>query len=237
MGSIYSAFSQIIPMLIRGDREIYEIIFLSLQVSLTATVIGTLLGIPLGTILGLKEFWGRRVVINLMYTLMGLPPVLAGLLVYLLLSRNGPLGALQLLFTPSAMVLAQVMLVTPIITGLTTVAVQAKERVFSETALTMGALPWQAAFLVVREARRSIVVGIITAFGRAIAEVGAVMLVGGNIQHYTRVMTTAIVLETRKGDYNLALGLGVVLLLLSFTINGILYGSLLQFAQRGEHSL
>ncbi len=237
MEGFSAAFLQIIQMLIRGDAEIYEIIFLSLRVSLTATVVGTLLGIPLGTLLGLKEFRGRRVLINLIYTLMGLPPVLAGLLIYLLLSRSGPLGALQLLFTPAAMVLAQVMLVTPIITGLTTVAVQAKEKVFSETAVTLGALPWQAAFLVLKEARRGIVVGIITAFGRAIAEVGAVMLVGGNIQHYTRVMTTAIVLETRKGDYSLAMGLGLVLLLLSFTINGILYGGLIQFAQRGENSL
>lgn len=236
MESIQTAFEQILQMLFQGDKETYEIIFMSLQVSLTATVLGTIIGIPLGTLLGLKKFPGRRVVINLIYTLMGLPPVLAGLLVYLLLSRTGPLGSLQLLFTPSAMVIAQVLLVTPIITGLTTVAVQAKERYFSETAVTLGAVPWQAAFLVVREARGSIVVGIITAFGRAIAEVGAVMLVGGNIQHFTRVMTTAIVLETRKGDYNLALGLGLVLLLLSFTINGILYGGLLQFAQRGEHN-
>lgn len=237
MESLSTAFGQIIQMLVRGDKETYEIIFMSLQVSLTATVVGIMLGIPLGTLLGLKKFPGRRVVINLIYTLMGLPPVLAGLLVYLLLSRTGPLGSLQLLFTPSAMIIAQVLLVTPIITGLTTVAVQAKERVFSETAVTLGAVPWQAALLVVREARGSIVVGIITAFGRAIAEVGAVMLVGGNIQHYTRVMTTAIVLETRKGDYNLALGLGLVLLLLSFTINGILYGGLMQFAQRGEQNL
>lgn len=139
-------------------------------------------------------------------------------------------------FTPTAMVIAQVILVTPIITGLTTSAVQAKDREFSQTAVTLGALPWQTAYLVVKEARRGIVVGVITAFGRAIAEVGAVMLVGGNIQYYTRVMTTAIIMETRKGNFHLAMGLGLVLLMISFIVNGIFHGGLLQITKRGTSS-
>lgn len=228
------SFQQIWQMLSQGDSEIYEIIFLSLKVSLTATIIGTFLGIPLGAFLGLKRFPGRQVVINLTYTLMGLPPVLAGLLCFLLLSQSGPFAEWELLFTKSAMIMAQVMLVTPIITGLTTSAVQAKDRQFWESAVTLGARPWQSAWLTVREARGGIVVAIITAFGRAIAEVGAVMLVGGNIQHFTRVMTTSIVMETRKGNFNLALGLGLVLLMISFTINGIIYGGLSKVTRRGE---
>ncbi len=237
MEEFTGALQQVISRLLIGDPELYEIIFLSMKVSLTATLIGTILGIPIGAMLGMMRFRAKRLLINFIYTLMGLPPVLAGLFVYLLVSRSGPLGEWEILFTPMSMIIAQVILVTPIITGLTTVAVQSKEQEFSETAVTLGANRWQTAILIIKEARRGIVVAIITAFGRAIAEVGAVMLVGGNIQHQTRVMTTAIVLETRKGDFSLALGLGLVLLTISFVINGILYGGLTQLAGRGDNSI
>ncbi|MHB8172698.1 MAG: ABC transporter permease [Thermincolia bacterium] len=224
----------IVNMLLSGDKDLYEIIFLSLKVSLLAVVIGMLLGIPFGAFLGLVRFPGRGLVVAVVYTLMGLPPVLAGLLIYFIISRYGPLGEWGLLYTWIAMVMAQVMLVTPIITGLTMVAVRNKEKAFLETAVTLGANGWQKVWLVIREARNGIVAAVVTAFGRAIAEVGAVMLVGGNIEHFTRVMTTAIVLETGKGNFELALGLGLVLLTISFVVNGFLTFGVVRYLDRGE---
>ncbi|MCL4441465.1 MAG: ABC transporter permease [Firmicutes bacterium] len=224
----------IVKLILSGDKALYEIILLSLKVSIAATTIGMLLGIPFGTLMGMYRFPGRQVVVIIIYTLMGLPPVLAGVIIYLLLSAKGPLGELQLLFTPTAMVTAQVLLVTPIITGLTMVAVRGKEKLYLETAVSMGASRLQAAWLVIREAKAGIMAAIVTAFGRAIAEVGAVMLVGGNIEHVTRVMTTSIILETRKGNFDLALSLGLVLLAISFMINGFLVAGVLKYLQRGE---
>jgi len=234
LGGILESLQTITNMLLSGDKELYEIIFLSLRVSLLAVAIGMLIGIPFGAFLGLFRFPGRTLVVVAVYTLMGLPPVLAGLVIYFLLSRYGPLGEWQLLYTWTAMVMAQVLLVTPIITGLTMVAVRGKERAFTETAVTLGANGWQTAWLIIREARNGIAAAVVTAFGRAIAEVGAVMLVGGNIQHFTRVMTTAIVLETGKGNYDLALGLGLVLLMISFMVNGFLTLGALRYLDRGE---
>jgi len=213
---------QVFELLVSGNNEIYEIIFLSLRVSLLAVFIGMLLGIPVGSFLGLTNFPGKRLLTNFLYTLMGLPPVIAGLIVYLLLSRSGPFGSQQLLFTPTAMVIAQVLLVTPIITGLTMAAVAGKDRDITETAITLGATRAQAAWIIIKEARGTILVGVITGFGRAIAEVGAVMMVGGNILHQTRVMTTAIVLQTRQGNNDTALALGIILLGISFIINGLI---------------
>ena len=213
---------QAFELLVSGNNEIYEIIFLSLRVSLLAVFIGMLLGIPVGSFLGLTNFPGKRLLTNFLYTLMGLPPVIAGLIVYLLLSRSGPFGSRQLLFTPAAMVVAQVLLVTPIITGLTMAAVAGKDRDITETAITLGATRAQATWIIIKEARGAILVGVITGFGRAIAEVGAVMMVGGNILHQTRVMTTAIVLQTRQGNNDTALALGIILLGISFIINGLI---------------
>jgi len=218
---------QTIIQLFLGNREIFQIIILSLQVSLTAVALGMLFGIPFGAYLYFGRFPGKRLVLNVVYTLMGLPPVLAGLIVYLLISRKGPLGEWQLLFTPAAMMIAQFVLVFPIISGLSMVAIKSQADRFTETAVSLGASSWQVAMTVIREAKIGIMAGIITAFGRAIAEVGAVMLVGGNIQHHTRVMTTAIVLETRQGNFETALCLGIVLLIVSFLTN-----TLIQFFQR-----
>lgn len=157
------------------------------------------------------------------YTLMSLPPVLAGLLVYLLFARNGPLGFFQILFSPPAMVIAQVLLATPIITGLSAAAISAKEKHAMDTARTLGASESQAAWMVIKEARTGIVAGIMTGFGRAFGEVGAVMMVGGNVRYYTRVLTTSIVLETRQGNFEFAVALGLVLLTLSFIVSSILF--------------
>jgi len=236
MGGFWDSGSEVLKLFLSGDKALYEIIFLSLKVSLAAVSIGMLTGIPFGAFLGMCRFPGRQLVIILVYTFMGLPPVLAGVLIYLLLSAKGPLGEWQLLFTPTAMVIAQVLLVTPIIAGLTMVAVRSKEKAYLETIISTGANRMQTAWMIIREAKAGIMAAIVTAFGRAIAEVGAVMLVGGNIDHYTRVMTTAIILETRKGNFNLALGLGMVLLIISFIINGFLVAGVLQYLQRGENN-
>lgn len=211
-----------------------EIVGLSIQISTTAIILGMLIGIPFGAFLGLYSFPGRRLIIIVVYTLMGLPPVLIGVVVYILLSKYGLLGFLQLLFTPEAMIIAQSILVTPIITGLTMSAVQARERTYWETAKSLGAAPFQLIWTILKEARGGIWSGIATAYGRAISEVGAVMLVGGNIEHQTRVMTTAIILETRKGSFDTALHIGIVLLLISFIFNSFLVMGVVQSLNEGR---
>lgn len=226
VGSTQSVWYNLISLLL-GNRELWEIVLLSLRVSLTAVALGMLFGIPFGAFLHFGKFPGKKLLVNIVYTLMGLPPVLAGLIVYLIVSRRGPLGEWELIFTPTAMVIAQFVLVCPIIAGLSMVAIKSKADRYTETAVSLGANSWHVAVTVIKEAKIAIMAGIITAFGRAIAEVGAVMLVGGNIQHSTRVMTTAIVLETRQGNFEMALSLGIVLLTVSFITN-----SLLQFFQR-----
>lgn len=210
-------------LIIRLDPELMQIVILSLQVSGAAIIISTLLGIPLGTWLGLKPEQKTSLLNKVIYTLMGLPPVVAGLVIYLLFSRMGPLGVLGLLYTPAIMIIAQVTLALPIITGLTMVGVRSRGKEVEETARSLGAGALLRAWTVVRESRIALLGAVITGFGRVIAEVGAVMMVGGNIEGHTRVMTTAIVLETRKGNYEYAIGLGLILLLLSFAVNTFLY--------------
>ncbi len=202
--------------------ELGGIVGLSLLVSGSAVIIGALLGVPLGAFLGLRRFPGRSFIVRIIYTLMSLPPVLAGLLVYLVFARTGPLGFLDILFTPPVMVVAQVLLATPIITALSTAAISAKEKLSMDTARTLGASERQAAWMVIKEARTGIVAGIMTGFGRAFGEVGAVMMVGGNVRYQTRVLTTSIVLETRQGNYEFAVALGLILLALSFVVSSIL---------------
>jgi tungstate transport system permease protein len=206
-------------ILLFKQEAIIKIITLSLQVSLTALLVGGVLGILLGTVLGIYRFKGKNIILSVVYTCMGFPPVLIGVIVYLLLSRKGILGFAQLLFTPSAMIIAQILLVTPIVTGLTYSALSANVKKYSASALTLGANQFQLWLVLLRQSRRGIITACLTAFGRAISEVGAVMLVGGNIEGETRVMTTAIVLETRQGNFNTALALGFVLLFISFIIN------------------
>jgi tungstate transport system permease protein len=201
-----------------------EIVLLSLQVSGTALLFSTLIGIPLGVLMGLSRFIGRRLVIALLYTGMGFPPVVIGLFVYLVLSRNGPLGQLSWslipdLFTPGAMVLAQTIIAFPLVAGFTMAAVMGVDPKLRQQVQSLGATRWQIGLAVLMEARVGVIVSVIAGFGSIISEVGAVMMVGGNIEHSTRVLTTAIVLETRKGNFDLAVALGVVLLSLSFLAN------------------
>jgi tungstate transport system permease protein len=204
--------------------ELLEIILLSMRVSGTALLFSTLIGIPLGVIMGLNRFVGRRLLIALLYTGMGFPPVVIGLFVYLMLSRSGPLGQLNAvwvpaLFTPGAMVLAQTIISFPLVSGFTMAAVMGVEPQLRLQVQALGATRWQTALAVLSEARVGVLVSVIAGFGSIISEVGAVMLVGGNIEGRTRVLTTAIVLETRKGNFDLAVALGVVLLALSFVSN------------------
>lgn len=216
---IIEAFSLIFTL----DPNLVRIVLLSLQVSLLAVVFATLAGVPLGAYLGLKPPERTRFVSKLLYTLMGLPPVVAGLVIYLLISRMGPLGFLGLLYSPTAMVVAQFALAVPIIAALTMIGIRSKGKEVQETARTLGAGRFLTAWTVVRESRFAIFGAVVTGLGRVIAEVGAVMIVGGNIEGHTRVMTTAIVLETGKGNFELALGLGLILLLISFFINSLLH--------------
>ncbi len=204
--------------------ELLEIISLSLQVSGLALLFSTLIGIPVGVFMGLAKFTGRRLGVALLYTGMGFPPVVIGLFVYLLLSRSGPLGQLTWswvpdLFTPGAMVVAQIIIAFPLVAGFTMAAVLGVDPKLRQQVIALGATPRQAATTVLMEARVGVIVAVIAGFGSIISEVGAVMLVGGNIDGRTRVLTTAIVLETRKGNFDLALALGAVLLGLTFLAN------------------
>jgi tungstate transport system permease protein len=208
------------------SQALIEIVGLSLRVSGTALVFSSLVGIPLGVFLGMNRFAGRRLVIALLYTGMGFPPVVVGLFVYMMLSRSGPVGQLALpivpeLFTPGAMVLAQTIISFPLIAGFTMAAVMGVDVNLRQQVAALGATRWQTAAAVLSEARVGVVVSVIAGFGAIISEVGAVMMVGGNIEGRTRVLTTAIVLETSKGNFDLAMALGVVLLVLAFATNAV----------------
>jgi len=219
MDSILEGFIKAFSLIVQLDRELLSIILLSLEVSGSALVIASFLGIPAGSILGLKKFRGRGFIISLSNTFMGLPPVVVGLFVYLLLSRRGPLGFMALLYTPSAMISAQTILIFPILTSLCHSAVISVDPIIRQAAVTLGATPFQAALTVIKEARYGILSGVIAGLGRAMGEVGAILIVGGNIAGYTRVMTTTIALETDKGNFELALALGIILLIISLLIN------------------
>src|SRR5918995_439780 len=201
------------------DLELWQIVFLSLQVSLSAVALATLIGLPLGALLAVTRFPGRRTIIVILNALMGLPPVVVGLMVYLLLSRAGPLGKLGLLFTPGAMVIAQTLLVLPIIAALARQALEDAWREYEEQLRSLGARGLNAALTLIWDTRFSLITAVLAGLGRASAEVGAVMIVGGNIDGVTRVMTTAIALETSKGDLPLALALGLVLIALVIALN------------------
>jgi tungstate transport system permease protein len=206
-----------------GDARLAAIVLLSLKVSLGATLLSCVIGMPLGAFLSVGRFLGRRTLIVLFNGLMGLPPVVVGLLVYLLLSRAGPLGQLGLLFTPTAMVIAQIVLITPIIAALTRQVIEDEWREYREQLRSLGASRVRAGRTLLWNARFSLTTSALAGFGRAIAEVGAVMIVGGNIDGVTRVMTTTIALETSKGDLPLALALGAILIGVVLAINTLAY--------------
>ncbi len=225
MTDIAAAFMTALHLLVTLDPILIEIVGLSLTVSLSAVAVATLIGLPLGAMLALFKFPGRNAVVVSLNALMGLPPVVVGLVVYLLLSRAGPLGVLGLLFTPTAMIVAQAILVTPIVAALTRQVVADLWVEYREQMTSLGAGPFRAIPALLYDARFTLVTAVLAGFGRASAEVGAVMIVGGNIDHVTRVMTTAIALEVSKGDLALALGLGIVLIGLSLSINAATYAA------------
>jgi tungstate transport system permease protein len=222
MDLIFTGTRHALWLLLSGDPEVWRITFLSLQISLTATVMSLLLGIPLGTYLALAEFPGRRLVLSLVNTGMSLPPVVVGLFVTIFLWRSGPLGFLRLLYTPTAMIIAQVVIAAPIVTGLTVAAIQQLNPKLRLQILALGASRTQLVWLLLREARLPLLAAIMAGFGGVISEIGASMMVGGNILGHTRVLTTATVMETGKGNFDVAIALSVILLLLIFAINAML---------------
>ena len=214
-----SYLSEAFALLFDSEGELLQIIGVTMRMSFFGTLISCALGIPLGVWLGTAHFRGRKLVLRIVHTLMGLPPVVAGLIVFLILSNRGPLGQFRLLFTVTAMVIAQVVLITPVVMGLSASFVTAKAPAIRETAHGVGIRGWRYGGLLLWECRAQLVSVVLTAFGRTIAEVGAVSMVGGNVRYKTRVMTTAIVLESNKGNFEFAVALGVVLLLIALVVN------------------
>ena len=222
---VSSAFAAAFALIISGDPQFLQIVGLSLRVTLTAVLIAALVGMPLGAWLALSTFRGRSAVIVLVNSLMGLPPVVAGLLVFLVLSRSGPLGPLGWLFTPAAMIIAQTLLVLPIVIALTRGTVEELWNEYREHLTSLGLSGLRAIPTLLWDGRFALATGLLAGFGRASAEVGAVLIVGGNIAGFTRTMTTSIALETSKGDLALALGLGIVLIALTLAINAAAFGA------------
>ena len=220
-----SPFRAAIQLIFGLDPQFLQIVGLSLSVTLTAVLIAAIVGLPLGALLALARFPGRSAVIVIINALMGLPPVVAGLVIFLLLSRSGPLGALGWLFTPKAMIVAQAILVMPIVVALTRQTIEDLWAEYREHLTSLGQTGLRAIPTLLWDARFSLATVLLAGFGRASAEVGAVLIVGGNIAGYTRVMTTSIALETSKGDLALALGLGITLLALTLAINAIAFGA------------
>jgi tungstate transport system permease protein len=215
------AFTEAFNLIISGSPELFEILMLSIQVSLTALFFSIAFGLPIGTTLAISEFPGKRACVTVLNSLMGLPPVVVGLLVYLMLSRSGPLGVLGLLYTPTAMVIAQVVLITPIIAALAYQVMDDLHREYRDLFQSLGVPLTKAVPTYLWDARYSLITSVLAGFGRAISEVGAVIIVGGNIDHLTRVMTTAIALETSKGELAIALALGIILLALALIVNAL----------------
>jgi len=210
---------QAIRLLLAGDAEVWSVTWLSLRISATATLLSLALGIPLGTVLALSRFPGRGFVISLVNTGMGLPPVVVGLFVTIVLWRNGALGFLELLYTPTAMILAQLVIAAPIVIGLTLAAIQQIPEKFRLQLLGLGASHAQVVWTLLKEARLPMLAAVMAGFGAVISEVGASLMVGGNIRNSTRVLTTATVLETGKGNFDVAIALSLILLALMFLVN------------------
>lgn len=222
MGFILGGIKKGILLLFTFNPEVLTILKLSLFVSVFAVMFAVFIGVPLGSIIAVKKFPFKKIIIVLINTSMGLPPVVIGLIVALFLSRNGPLGFLQWLYTAKGMILAQTIIATPIVTGLSLAAMQAVDPKLYKQILSLGATTWQAIFVLLKEIRLSILAAIIAGFGSIISEVGAVMMVGGNIKGQTRVLTTAVVLETHMGNFDAAIALGLILLAMSFIVNSAL---------------
>ena len=235
MQDFSAAFGEAFRLLASLDPDLVEIVSLSLWVSLGAVAIAGVLGLPLGALLGVTRFPGRGAVVVVLNALMGLPPVVVGLVVYLLLSRAGPLGPLGLLYTPEAMVIAQAILVTPIVAALTRQTIEDLQHEYDEQLRVLGIGAAGRVATLLWDARYTLLTALLAGFGRAVAEVGAVIIVGGNINHLTRVMTTTIALETSKGNLALALGLGIILLAITVAVNALVSG-LRATASRTAHA-
>lgn len=231
---LIDAFSEAMTLIGSADPDLFEIMLLSIEVSLTALLISVLLALPLGTLLAISQFPGKRIVITCLNSLMAMPPVVIGLLVYLMLSRSGPLGVLGLLYTPTAMVIAQILLITPIIASLAHQTMEDLHLEYSELFQSLRVTKIRAVPVYLWDARYSLVTAVLAGFGRAVSEVGAVIIVGGNIDHLTRVMTTAIALETAKGELALALALGIILVAMALLVNAAVM-FVRTFAQRNAY--
>lgn len=223
MGGIAETLLKAGQLILSFDPELYGIIWLSLMVSLTSVALAGVMGLGAGVMIGLGTFPGKGALVSFLNTMMGVPPVVVGLVTFIVLSRQGPLGSAQLLFTPAAMVVAQTVLVFPIIAALTHATVMAQDPLLRDAARTLGASRAQMILLIVYEARYGLMAALTAGFGRAIAEVGAVLMVGGNIKGATRTMTTAIAMQASMGDYHLALALGLVLIFLALLVNAVFY--------------
>lgn len=232
MELVWEGFKKALEMIMTGDPEILHITWLTLRVSMTATLISVIMGIPLGVILGLTTFPGRKLIVTIINIGMGLPPVVAGLWVTLLLWRSGPLGQHALLYTPTAIIAAQVLVSLPIIIGLTTSAFQQIDHRLRMQIKALGASKWQSVLILLKESRLAILAAIMAGLGRVLAEVGASMMVGGNIKGETRILTTAMVMEVSKGNFDIAIALSFILMALAFLIT-----FLLTYLQQGKKSV
>lgn len=222
MGTIFDAFKEAFVLIFTFNKDFYQVLFRSLMVSGSAALIGAMIGIPLGVALHELRFRGRKLALVLVHAFMGLPPVVVGLFTFLVLCRSGPLGSLNLIYTPTAMVIVQVILATPIVAGFTHASMESVDNRLGLQALSLGATRVQSIYTKMREARAGLVAALIAGLGRVLAEVGAVMIVGGNIKGYTRVLTTDIVLQTRQGKFSLAMAEGIVLILVAIIVNVVL---------------
>ena len=219
MTEIWNGLTRAIQLIVSLDPEVMQIAGRSLMISVTSTALASLICIPLGSLIHFNRFRGKRIVVSLIQTFYSIPTVVVGLFVFVLFSRAGPLGGLGLLFTPTVMVLGQMMLITPILLGLTISAASGVDRAIPDTARSLGASGFQTAVVVLREARFAVVAAVIMGFGRAISEVGIALMVGGNIRGFTRIITTAISLETSKGDFGLSIALGIILIIIALVVN------------------
>ncbi len=222
MDEISAGFIRAIQLIVTLDPQVVEITARSLSISLTSVLIASLIDIPIGGIIQFHNFRGKRALINLIQTFYSLPTVTVGLLVFLLLSRSGPLGSLGLLFSPGGMIIGQTILITPIMIGLTISALGGVSVQIKETAMSLGATDLQVIFTILKEAKAAVIAAILLGFGRALSEVGVAMMIGGNIRGYTRVLTTAISLETSMGDLELSMALGIILISISLAVNLLL---------------
>jgi tungstate transport system permease protein len=222
MELIFDGIRTALALIASLDREVLAVTLLSLEISCCATIFSLLLGIPVGVILALADFPGRRLVVSVVNTGMGLPPVVVGLFVTLFLWRNGPLGFLEILYTPAAMILAQAVIATPIVTGITIAAIQNLPANLKLQVMALGATRMQTVWILVRESRLPLLAAVMAGFGGVISEVGASIMVGGNIKGQTRVLTTATVMETGKGNFDMAIALSLILLTLAFSVNYLL---------------